>query len=144
MAIGVTLLFVCGCLLAVSGEVTEQSPGLRLRRPVWTSDNFTRQSLQHLSSQLMQVVNNYLYTPACVGTATGSCNSPGAAAPGNVLLHFIQKPSLFRTRAASRTCRLRVFKEVHPTISSFLETVEFTDDTEISSSDKLFQRFMTR
>ena len=86
--------------------------------------------------------------PACVGTATGSCNSPGnspgAAAPGNVLLHFIQKPSLFRTRAASRTCRLRVFKEVHPTISSFLETVEFTDDTEISSSDKLLQRFMTR
>jgi len=63
MAIGVTLLFVCGCLLAVSGEVTEQSPGLRLRRPVWTSDNFTRQSLQHLSSQLMQVVYNYLYTP---------------------------------------------------------------------------------
>ena len=50
-------------------------------------------------------------------------DSPGVAAHGNVLLQFVQKPSLFQTRAASRTCRLWVFKEVHLMISSFLETV---------------------
>jgi len=35
---------------------------------------------------------------------------------------YCPKPSLFRTRAASRTCRLWVFKEVHLT-TSFLETM---------------------
>jgi len=74
-----------------------------------------------------------------------SGNSPGAAAPGNVLLQFVQnhyfsglvqpvglvdyeslKKSTWRFLLFSRRC-----------------SKEFTDATEMSSSDKLFQLFMT-
>jgi len=53
---------------------------------------------------------------------------------------------LSQARAAFRTCRLWVFKEIHLTVSSFLKTIlkQFTDGTPALSSDKLFQRLTTR
>jgi len=50
-------------------------------------------------------------------------NSPGAAAPAISLLHLLCNQTLLWTRAANRTCRLSVFKEVYLMISSFLKAV---------------------
>ena len=73
-------------------------------------------------------------------------NSPGAAAPGDVLLHLVQNHHFF---GFLQPVGLVDYESLKKSIWRFLLfsrlcLKEFTDDTEISSSDKLFQQFMTR
>ena len=71
-------------------------------------------------------------------------NSPSAAAPGDVL-HLVQNHYFFGLVQPVGFVDYEFLKKsIWRFFFSRRRLKEFTDDTEISSSDKLFRRFMTR
>ena len=56
MANGMIFLFVCVCFVTVNAQPAEQASSLS----VWNKSNDSRQSLERLSSQLMQVAGHYV------------------------------------------------------------------------------------
>jgi len=98
---------------------------------------------QWLSHIVRKSHSEYWYCHSICGRR---CNSPGAAAPGDVLLHLVQNHHFF---GFLQPVGLVDYESLKKSIWRFLLfsrlcLKEFTDDTEISSSDKLFQQFMTR